>query len=103
MDLSSAKSYMIDDKILLRSLIYIKKKRSPNMELWGTLTIIGNHVEDRPLGNTHRCPKMELWGKPKIIGKHVEDWPLSNTRGFLLLRKLSINFSRGPDIQIDLI
>ena len=76
MDVSSAKCFVIDDKFLLRSLIYIKKKR--------------NH-------------KMEPYGIPAIIGNHVEDWPLSNTLWYLLLRKLSINFNRGPDIPIDLV
>ena len=46
MDVSSAKSFIIDDKFLLRSLIYIKKKRGPKMEPCGTPAIIGNHVED---------------------------------------------------------
>ena len=76
MDASSAKSLVIDEKFLLRSLIYIKKKRGPKMEPCGT---------------------------PAIIGNHVEDWPLSNTLWYLLLRKLSTNFNRGPDIPTDLI
>ena len=46
---------------------------------------------------------MEPWGTPAIIGNHVEDWPLSNTCWCMSLRKLSINFNRGPDIPIDLI
>ena len=46
MDVSSAKSFVIDNKFLLRSLIYIKNKRDPKMEPCGTPTIIGNHVED---------------------------------------------------------
>ena len=76
MNLSSAKSFVIDDKFLLRSLIYIKKKRGPEMG---------------------PCRA------PAIIGNHVEDWPLRNTLWYLLLRKLSINFNRGPDIPTDLI
>ena len=44
MDISSAKSFVIDDKFLLRSLIYIKKKRGPKMEPFRTSAIIGNHV-----------------------------------------------------------
>ena len=76
MDVLSAKSSVTDGKFFLRSLIYIKKKRGP---------------------------EMESWGLPAIIGKHVEDWPLSNTCWYLLLRKLPISFSSGPDIPIDLI
>ena len=52
MDVSSAKSLLIDDKFLRRSLIYIKKKRGPKMEPCRTPAIIGNHVEDWPLSNT---------------------------------------------------
>ena len=76
MDVSSTKSFAIDDKFLQRSLIYIKKKRDPNMEPCGT---------------------------PAIIGNHVEDWPLSRTLWCLLLRKHAINFNSGPDIPNDLI
>ena len=76
MDVSSARSFVIDGKFLLRSLVQIKKERGPKMEPWRTSTIIGNHVEDLPLSNTH--------------------W-------YLLHRKLYINFNRGTDIQIDLI
>ena len=76
MDVPSAKGFVIDDKFLLRLLIYIKKKRDPKMEPWETSSIIGTHVEDRPLSNT-------CW--------------------YLLLRKLTINFNRGPDIPVDLI
>ena len=46
MDVSSAKKIVIDDRFLLRSLIYIKKKRYPKVEHCGTPAIIGNHVED---------------------------------------------------------
>ena len=46
MDVLSAKSFVIDDKFLLRSLIFIKKKRGPKMEPCRTPAIIGNHVED---------------------------------------------------------
>ena len=50
-----------------------------------------------------RGPKMESCGTPAIIVNQVEDWPLSNTLWYLLLRKLSISFNRGPDIPTDLI
>ena len=76
MDVLSAKIFVIDDKFLLRSLIYIKKKRGPKIESCKTPATIGNHVEDLPLINT-------LW--------------------YLLPRKFSMNFNRGPDIPIDLI
>ena len=45
MDVSSAKSFVIDNKFLLRSLIYIKNKKDPKMEPCRTPAIIGNHVE----------------------------------------------------------
>ena len=51
MDVSSAKSFVIHDKFSLRSLIYIKQKRDPKIEPYGTPAIIGNHVEDWPLSN----------------------------------------------------
>ena len=72
----SSKSFVIDDKFLVRSLLYIKKKRGPKIEPCGTQSIVDNHVED---------------------------WPLSNTLWYLLLRKLPINFNRGQHIPIDLI
>ena len=46
MDVSSAKNFVIDNKFLLRSLIYIKNKRDPKVEPCRTPAIIGNHVED---------------------------------------------------------
>ena len=52
MDVSSAKSFVIGYKFLLKSLIYIKKKRDPKMEPCRTQAIIGNYVEDWPLSNT---------------------------------------------------
>ena len=50
-----------------------------------------------------RDPKMDPYGTLAIIGNHVEDWPFSNTHWYLSFRKLSINFNRGADIPIDLI
>ena len=47
----SSKSFVIDDKFLVRSLLYIKKKRGPKIEPCGTQSIVGNHVEDWPLSN----------------------------------------------------
>ena len=46
MDVLSAESFVIDEKFLLRSLIYFKKKRGPKRESCGTPAIIANHVED---------------------------------------------------------
>ena len=42
----SSKSFVIDDKFLVRSLLYIKKKRGPKIEPCGTQSIVDNHVED---------------------------------------------------------
>ena len=42
-----SKKFRDDGKFFLRSLIYIKKKRGPEMEPWGLPAIIGKHVYRR--------------------------------------------------------
>ena len=54
MDISSAESFVMDDKFLLRSLIYIKKKRDPKMDsnqrrhiTYDKLTEVGFHMSQK--------------------------------------------------------
>ena len=46
MDVSLAKCFVIGDKFLAMSWIYMKKKGVSKIKPWGTPTVIGNHIED---------------------------------------------------------
>ena len=41
-EVSSAKGFAVEEKLLLRSFIYIKKRRGPKMDPWGTLAVTGS-------------------------------------------------------------
>ena len=53
-DVSSANSFMVDERLLLRSFMYIRKNSGPKMEPWGTLTSIGDHEDGWPFKRTHQ-------------------------------------------------
>ena len=72
----SAKSFVVEERLLLRSFIYIKKRR---------------------------CPKIEPWGTPAVTGSHVDDWPFETTLWNLWLRKLWISSNGRPVAPIHFI
>ena len=76
MDVSLAKSLVVDDNPQLRSLIYIKKNKGPKTDPWGT---------------------------PAETSAQDEDWPFKTTLWYLFFKKFSINFNGVSDIPNDLI
>ena len=51
-EVSFVKSFVVEEKLLLGSFIYIKERRDPKMDLWGTPAVPGSHVDDLPLKTT---------------------------------------------------
>ena len=45
-EISSARNFAVEERLLLRSFIYIKKKRGPKMDPWETPAVAGSHVDD---------------------------------------------------------
>ena len=43
---SSTKSFVLHDKSFVKSLIYIKNRSNPGLDLWGTPTLTSAHEED---------------------------------------------------------
>ena len=72
-DVSSAKSFALDERPSLRSLMQIKNNKGPRMEPWGT---------------------------PVLTFFHVENCPLKTTRCFLCFKKSRKRFSKFPDLSI---
>ena len=75
-EVSSAKSFAVEERLLLRSFIYIKKRRGPKMDPWGT---------------------------PAVTGSHLDDWPFKTTLWNLWLRKLWISSNGRPVTPINFI
>ena len=44
-DASSANSFTVDERLLLRSFMYIRKNNGPKIEPWGTPASIGDHED----------------------------------------------------------
>ena len=44
-DLSSASSFAVDGRLLLRSFLYIRKNSGTKIEPWGTPASIGDHED----------------------------------------------------------
>ena len=76
MDVSSAKSLVVDDNPQPRSLICIKK---------------------------HKGPKIDPWWTPAETSAQDEEWPCRTTLWCLLLKKFWISFYGVSDIPNDLI
>ena len=47
-DLSSASSFTVDERLLLRSFMYIRKNSGPKIQPWGTPASIGDHEDTWP-------------------------------------------------------
>ena len=47
-DLSSASSFTVDGRLLLRSFLYIRKNSGTKIEPWGTPASIGDHEDAWP-------------------------------------------------------
>ena len=75
-EVSSKKSFALDDNSFVKSLIYIKNRSGPKTDLWETSA---------------------------LISTHEEDWPLKTTICFLLFRKFFIKFRSLPQIPFVLI
>ena len=73
-DASSANSFTVDEILLPRSFMYIRKNSGPKIEPWGT---------------------------PASIGDHEDVWPFKRTRWNLPLKKLLISFRGVPEIPVD--
>ena len=70
-ELPSANSLVVDERLWLRSFMYIRKKSGPKIDPWGTS------------GST---------------GDQEDAWPFIRTHWYLPLKKLSINFKGVPEI-----
>ena len=70
-EVSSAKSLILEDKPLAKSLIDIKNDNGPRMELWGT---------------------------PALTLVHEEDCPFNTSLYFLYVKKCLKTFNKLPDI-----
>ena len=73
-EVSSANSFAVDERLWLRSFIYIRKKSGPKTDPWGT---------------------------PASIGDQEDSWPFKRTHWYLPFKKLSISFKGVPEIPID--
>ena len=71
---SSAKSLVVDDRFLDKSLIYTENNRGPKTDPCST---------------------------PASTGDHEDEWPFNKTLWDLFDRKLSMHFSGSPDIPKD--
>ena len=71
---SSVNSLTVDERLWLKSFMYIRKKSGPKIDHWGT---------------------------PASTGDQEDAWPFKRTRWYLPLKKLSISFKGGPEISID--
>ena len=45
-EVSSAKSFIVEERLLLGSFTYIKKRRGPKMDPSGTPVVTDSHVDD---------------------------------------------------------
>ena len=73
-DLSSANSFTLDERLLRRLFMYIRKNSGPEVEPWGT---------------------------PASIGDHVVTWPFKRAYWNLPLKKLLISFRSVPEILVN--
>ena len=73
-DASSANSFTVDEILLPRSFMYIRKNSGPKIEPWGTPVSIGDHEDAWPF-------KRICWNPP--------------------LKKLLISFRGVPEIPVD--
>ena len=73
-EVSSANILAVDERLWLKSFMYIRKKS---------------------------CPKIDPWGTPPSTGDQEDAWPFKRMRWYLLLIKLSICFKGVPEIPID--
>ena len=51
-DASSANSFTVDEILLLRSFVYIRKNNGSKIEPWGTPASIGEHEDTWPFNRT---------------------------------------------------
>ena len=51
-EVTSAKSSVVNDRFLARSLIYTKNVRGPKIDLWSMPASAGNHEDDWPFNKT---------------------------------------------------
>ena len=73
-DVSSTNSFTIDERLMPRSFMYIRKNSSP---------------------------KIDPWGIPASIVDHEDAWPFNRTRWNLPLKKLLISFRDVPEVPAD--
>ena len=74
MDVSSTRSFAVDEILLLRSLAYIKKKRGPKIDLWET---------------------------PGHTDSQKNDWVIRSTLWNMFFTKMLMWFKGGPDIPME--
>ena len=64
-EVSSASSLAVDERLWLKSFMYIRKKSDPKIDPWGT---------------------------PASTGDQEDTWPFKRTRWYLPLKRFSISF-----------
>ena len=62
-EMPSAKSLAFDDRYLDRSLIHIRNRRDPKIDLWSIPVSIGDHEDERPFNmfRTNNRASFHLW------------------------------------------